>query len=259
MPLEKISTGIDLYYESQGRGEALVCIPGTGFSGNVWMETQVEALSPSLQVIVHDPRGCGRSTHFKGVYTIDQMANDVAALLEHLNVRSAHIIGHSMGGDVIAAAARLIPRDRISGLVMVETYKKLGSGRTPEQVEAFVATLRPHFADSVRSLVRSLFVPTSDTTLVEWVATDMSSAPPRVALSAIENSFNYSREITKALEEVKLPTVALNSDNGPTDTTSMQRYGVDVVIVPGFGHFLMMENPKLFNAALEKIIDKLKK
>jgi pimeloyl-ACP methyl ester carboxylesterase len=59
MPLEKISTGIDLYYESQGRGEALVFIPGTGFSGNVWMETQVEPLSPSLQVIVHDPRGWG--------------------------------------------------------------------------------------------------------------------------------------------------------------------------------------------------------
>ena len=59
MPLEKISSGIDLYYESHGQGEALVFIPGTGFSGNVWMDTQVEPLSRSLQVIVHDPRGCG--------------------------------------------------------------------------------------------------------------------------------------------------------------------------------------------------------
>ena len=100
MPAEKISTGIDLYYESHGRGESLVFIPGTGFSGNVWMETQVEPLSRSLQIIVHDPRGCGRSTHFNGVYTIDQMANDVGALLEHLNIRSAHIIGHSMGGRI---------------------------------------------------------------------------------------------------------------------------------------------------------------
>ena len=57
----------------------------------------MEPLSRSLHVIVHDPRGCGRSTHYKSVCTIDQMANDVAALLEHLNVRSAHIIGHSMG------------------------------------------------------------------------------------------------------------------------------------------------------------------
>jgi pimeloyl-ACP methyl ester carboxylesterase len=117
MPLEKISTGIDLYYESQGRGEALVFIPGTGFSGNVWMETQVEPLSRSLQVIVHDPRGCGRSTHFKGVYTIDQMANDVAALLEHLNVRSAHIVGHSMGGRIGLSLALNFPA-KVKSLIL---------------------------------------------------------------------------------------------------------------------------------------------
>lgn len=117
MPLEKLSTGIDLYYESQGRGEAVVFIPGTGFSGNVWMETQVEPLSRSLQVIVHDPRGCGRSTHFKSVCTIDQMANDVAALLEHLNLRSAHIIGHSMGGRIGLSLALNFP-GKVKSLIL---------------------------------------------------------------------------------------------------------------------------------------------
>ena len=105
------------YYESQGRGEAVVFIPGTGFSGNVWTETQVEPLSRSLQVIVHDPRGCGRSTHFKGVCTIDQMANDVAALLEHLNVRSAHIIGHSMGGRIGLSLALNFP-GKVKSLIL---------------------------------------------------------------------------------------------------------------------------------------------
>jgi pimeloyl-ACP methyl ester carboxylesterase len=59
MPLEKLSTGIYLYYESHGRGEAIVFIPGTGFSGNVWMETQVEPLSRSLHVIVHARAAAG--------------------------------------------------------------------------------------------------------------------------------------------------------------------------------------------------------
>src|SRR5258708_26486173 len=117
MPLEKLSTGIDLYYESQGRGEAIVFIPGTGFSGNVWMETQVEPLSRSLNVIVHDPRGCGRSTHYKSVCTIDQMANDLAALLQHLTVRSAHIIGHSMGGRIGLSLALNFP-GKVKSLVL---------------------------------------------------------------------------------------------------------------------------------------------
>ena len=100
MPVAKLSTGINLYYESHGHGEAIVFIPGTGFAGNVWIESQVEELARSHQVIVHDPRGCGRSTHAKGVYTIDLMGNDVVALLEHLGVSQAHVIGHSMGGRI---------------------------------------------------------------------------------------------------------------------------------------------------------------
>ena len=123
MPVEKLSTGVDLYYESQGRGEAVVFIPGTGFAGNVWMDTQVEPLSRSLQVIVHDPRGCGRSTLVKGVYTIDQMANDVAALLQHLGVRSAHIIGHSMGGRIGLSLALNFP-----GIVKSLVLAASGSG-----------------------------------------------------------------------------------------------------------------------------------
>jgi pimeloyl-ACP methyl ester carboxylesterase len=94
-----------------------VFIPGTVFSGNVCMETQVEPLSRSLQVIVHDPRGCGRSTHFKSVCTIDQMANDVAGLLEHLNLRSAHIIGHSMGGRIGLSLALNFP-GKVKSLIL---------------------------------------------------------------------------------------------------------------------------------------------
>jgi pimeloyl-ACP methyl ester carboxylesterase len=100
MPVAKLSTGIDLYFECHGHGEPIVFIPGTGFAGNVWVDSQVEELARSHQVIVHDPRGCGRTTHAKGVYTIDLLGNDVVALLEHLGVPHAHVIGHSMGGRI---------------------------------------------------------------------------------------------------------------------------------------------------------------
>jgi pimeloyl-ACP methyl ester carboxylesterase len=109
MPVAKLSTGINLYYESHGHGEPIVFIPGTGFAGNVWNESQVEELARSHQVIVHDPRGCGRSAHAKGVYTIGLMGNDVIALLEHLSVPQAHVIGHSMGGRIGLSIALNFP------------------------------------------------------------------------------------------------------------------------------------------------------
>jgi pimeloyl-ACP methyl ester carboxylesterase len=102
-----------------------------------------------------------------------------------------------------------------------------------------------------------MFVPNSDTTLVERVAADMSSAPPAVALEALESAFNYSRKITNSLQELKLPVIAINSDNAPTDIPSMERYGVQVMIMPGVGHFVMLEDPETFNRLLRTAIGKI--
>lgn len=249
---------IPISYEVHGKGTlALVFVHGWSCDKSYW-KGQLQPFSQRYKVVAIDLAGHGASGLNRKDYTIESFGADVASVVERLDLKRIVLIGHSMGGDVIAAAARLLPRNRIAGLVMVDTYKKLGPGRTPAQVQALVAMLRPNFADSVRKLIRTLFVPSSDPSLVEWVTTDMSLAPPEVGLSAFEHSFNYSPEITKVLEELRLPTVALNPDNEPTDTASMNRYGVEVVILPGYGHFLMMEDPNRFNAALEKVIAKFK-
>jgi pimeloyl-ACP methyl ester carboxylesterase len=123
MPTQRLPTGIDLYYESHGRGEPLVLVPGTGFAADVWLPYQVPELAESLNVIIFDPRGCGRSTQYEGVYTIDQMGCDVVALLDHLDVRAAHLVGHSMGGRIALSAALNFP-GRVRSLVLAAS----GSG-----------------------------------------------------------------------------------------------------------------------------------
>jgi pimeloyl-ACP methyl ester carboxylesterase len=62
-------------------------------------------------------------------------------------------------------------------------------------------------------------------------------------------------KITKTLLEIKLPVVTFNSDTAPADTASMHRYGVQVVVIHGLGHYLMMEDPKQFNNVLEGVIE----
>lgn len=97
---------------------------------------------------------------------------------------------------------------------------------TPEEVEAFVAKFRPNFAEATRNFVRSMFVATSDPALVEKVALGMSSAPPSVALPSLESAFSYSREMPRTLEQLRLPVIAINPDNAPTDVASLERCGV---------------------------------
>jgi len=124
MPTVDLPTGVNLYYETYGEGEPLVLIPSTAFSADVWKPHQVPGLSKSTKLIIHDPRGTGRSQPLQQVYTIDQMANDVVALLDHLNIPAAHLLGHSMGGRIALEMALDFP-GRVKSLIMAAS----GSGQ----------------------------------------------------------------------------------------------------------------------------------
>jgi pimeloyl-ACP methyl ester carboxylesterase len=122
MPNIKLPTGVDLYYEIHGRGEPLIFVPSTAYSGEVWKPSQMP-LADSLNLIFHDPRGCGRSVAIQQVYTIEQMASDIVALMDLLKITSGHFIGHSMGGRIALSLAQNFP-GRVKSLIMAAS----GSG-----------------------------------------------------------------------------------------------------------------------------------
>ena len=230
---------VSIAYGVRGTGStALVFVHGWSCDRSYWKH-QVQPFSKRYKVVTVDLGGHGESGMGRKDWTIASFGSDVAAVIKKLGLNRVVLIGHSMGGDVITDAALQLP-GRVVGLIMVDAYKKFSPGRTPESIQAFVNKFRNNFADSVRPLVRSMFLPQSDSALVAYVAMDMSMAPPAVALSAMESSFIHSRQITHDLELLKLPVIALNPDNEPTDHASMQRYGVEVLLMKGVGHFLMM-------------------
>jgi pimeloyl-ACP methyl ester carboxylesterase len=163
-----------------------------------------------------------------------------------------------MGGDVVVAAARLL-KGRVVGLIWVDDYKDLGPPSSDAEIEAFAAQFRADFPGMANKVVRSLFRPDADPALVTRVAKDMASAPMKVGASSIESSFKYAKEIPGALAELKLPVIAINADNGPTDVASLARHGVKAVVMPGVGHFLMLEDPKRFDELLASAIEELQK
>ena len=213
-------------------------------------------MSRSSKVVNIDLAGHGESGLNRKSWTIEAFGADVAAVVKKLNLQRVILVGHSMGSNVIAEAARQL-QGRVAGLVLVDQYKDLEAGLTKEEVEVFAAPFRTNFTDSVAAFVRRLFVSTSDSALIERVATDMSSAPPAIALDALVYTLNYSRQMPHTLKELKLPVIAINDTRRPTDSASMKRHGVEVLIMPGVGHFLMMEKPKDFNLLLKTAISNL--
>ena len=254
----KSADGVRIAYEVHGNGSlALIFVHGWSCDRSFWAG-QLEPFSRKFKVVAVDLAGHGESGLGRKQWTIQSYGEDVAAVVKKLDLKRVILIGHSMGGDVIPEAALRL-QGRVLGLIWLDTYKKLGAGRSPEQVEAFAAKFRSNFVDTTRDFVRSMFVPTSDPALVERVAAKMSSAPPSVAVPSLESAFGYSREMPRTLEKVHLPVIAINPDNASTDVASLERYGVQVILMPGVGHFLMMEDPPRFNGLLSAAIDRLQR
>src|SRR5271166_2663875 len=95
------SGSIELYYEDHGEGRPVVLIHGYPLSGRAWDKQVPVLLEAGHRVITYDRRGFGQSSQPVVGYDYDTFAADLAALLEHLDLRDAVLAGHSMGtGEV---------------------------------------------------------------------------------------------------------------------------------------------------------------
>ncbi|SEQ58534.1 alpha/beta fold hydrolase [Lentzea albida] len=120
--------GIDLNVQTEGSGDLVVLVMGTGSPGRVWRTYQVPALvKAGYRVAYFDNRGIKPSSECAGGFTIDDMVADTAALVEHLG-GPAHVIGTSLGGRIVQELALTRP-ELVRSAVMMAT-----SGR-PEPVQ----------------------------------------------------------------------------------------------------------------------------
>jgi pimeloyl-ACP methyl ester carboxylesterase len=224
---------------------------------------QTAHFSRRATVVTVDLGGHGESGTGRVARTVRSFGDDVVAVLDALDLRDAVLVGHSLGGDVVAEAARQRP-DRILGLVWVDTYRELAAAtgsaagdEADEETALFVARFRADFAGVTQEFVRGMFPPDADPALVERVAADMASAPPDIALDAMARSIVNEEAAVAAFHEAGVPLVAINPEYRPTDQASLARHGIDCVLVPGVGHFLMLEDPARFNRVLAEVVEVL--
>ena len=92
------ANGIEQHYDIRGEGPPLLLVAGMGGTANYWAE-QVEVFARSYTVITYDQRGTGRSTHAP-VASIEQLRDDLLALLDALGFDRVDYLGHSTGGNI---------------------------------------------------------------------------------------------------------------------------------------------------------------
>jgi pimeloyl-ACP methyl ester carboxylesterase len=254
------SDGVPISYSVHGKGDVtLVFVHGWSCDSRYWYR-QVPFFSKSYRVVTIDLAGHGHSGSARKDYTVAFFGEDVKAVVERLKARKVILIGHSMGGAVIAAAAGRMP-DRVMGLIGVDTLQNVEFRYSQEEIQKFVRPFEEDFGKKTDEFVRGMFPKKADANLVNWVAADMSCAIPQVGVSAIRNYLGLflSGEAAALFEPLKIPVRAVNADLWPTDPEANRRHmaSFEVTLMKGVGHFPMLERPEEFNGQLLKVIKEL--
>ena len=127
MPVIQVGD-IAMYYEVHGTGEPLLLIPGLATDVSDYARL-IPLLASQYRVIAIDNRGVGRSDKPDAPYSIEQMAEDAAGVLDALQIERAHVIGFSMGGRIAVALALAHPA-RVRSLILVSTGVRRPTRRT---------------------------------------------------------------------------------------------------------------------------------
>jgi pimeloyl-ACP methyl ester carboxylesterase len=245
--------GSRIRYRVTGGGPVVVLVHGWSCDSSYW-DAQLPVLAAQYTVVTVDLAGHGASEATRSEWSMQAFGRDVAAVVEALPGQPRVVlVGHSMGGPVIAEAA-VILGERVAGLVGVDTFKGVGLPKPPAaETEARIADLQADFPGVTRGMVAGrLFRPDSDPVLVQRVADDMASAPPAVGVPALRALNDWDG--APVMRRVRAPIVTINADYGPPAPEAVIRGfvpGFRAVVVPGSDHFLMMSDPARVNPILE--------
>ncbi len=250
--------GTPISHEVFGHGEpSLVFVHGWSCDARYW-RAQLPYFTKNHRIVLLDLAGHGHSGSTRTRYSMEAFGEDVQAVVEATGSRRVILIGHSMGGSVIAQAAKLMP-DRVVGLIGIDTLENIEYPLTQKELDQMMAPLKNDFRTGSQQFVKEMISPRTDPLVRNWILSDMSAAPPAVALSAMKEMMSQyvTGDAAKIFDEIKIPVITVNADLWPINHEANRRHMVsfNAIVLKDADHFLMMDRSDEFNKALEKAIN----
>lgn len=152
--------GLSMYYEIHGTGRPLVLLHGAFMTITTNWDGWIEELAKTRQVIAVELQGHGRTADVARDITPQNLADDVAALLRHLRIPQADLLGYSLGGAVAMQVAIRHP-DQVRKAVIISSYFRR-DGVVPEGVEALKALTADAFTGTPLETEYRKLSPTPD-------------------------------------------------------------------------------------------------
>ena len=257
---------IEMYYEVHGptvlpedQADSLLLIMGLGANTTSW-EMQIPAFSREYRTVAFDNRGSGRSDKPQSPYTIPQMADDAAALLDHLGISSAHVFGMSMGGMVAQEMALRHPqrvRTLVLGGTMAGGPNAVMAG--PQLIQQWASTallpLEQAIENGLRFLYSEEFIARNHERLVRR-ALDLAYLQP--PLDAVQRQVMAVLQFNtfQRLADVTAPTLVISGTADQIVPPENSRIlaeripGAQLIELEGAGHGFLAEKAEETNSTV---------
>jgi len=259
------AAGIRMAVTDEGSGVPVLLVHGFPLSAGMWSK-QVSVLQRTHRILAPDLRGFGGTEVTDGEVTMEQFADDLAALLDAMGVEEPIVLcGLSMGG-YIALAFWHRHRERLKALILSDTR---ATADAPDAAKG-----RRDMADRVQregpaplvdQMLSKLISPATvrDRPQVRDELSSMMMGCAPVGVAAAARGLARRKDWTDQLGEIDLPALVLcGAEDAITTPAEMQRMAAAMpdaryVEIPGVGHVPPMEAPEAFNTEVRRFLDQL--
>lgn len=250
------------YHVQDSGGDLPVVVLSHGFlMDHEMFVPQVAALRDRYRVITWDQRHHGQTHASDEAFTINDIAEDLAAILDHLGIDQVTLGGFSFGGWISTRFALKFP-DRVRGLVILDSYERMEAPETKAAYQQFRdVVVDQGFSDEiVATFVQLLFHPDFESSY--WVAKWRGRSP--MSRAFVYDAMFSRDDINGRLGEITCPALVIHGEANPAnppevaeELTALLGNAEPLFIVPGAGHTSNLEQPEAVNTRLLEFLDRV--
>ena len=235
--------GASLFYNDWGSGKPIVFSHAWGLNADIWEYQLTELSDQGFRCVAYDRRGHGRSSDPGRGYDYDTLSDDLAALIERLDLTEVTLVGFSMGsGEVVRYLSRH-GAGRITRVVLVSAVApKPDSLRFPGVVAALKQDRPAFFAGGVPFFIGESTVSPA---MSQWILTQFLRASPKAIIECMRTI--SASDLRDDLAAIKLPTLVIHGSNdqvnpldGTAKLTAATIPGAELRVYPDAPHGLVI-------------------
>jgi 3-oxoadipate enol-lactonase len=266
MPTMELATGPTVNYVRRGSGEPMLLVQGMSGTHLSWGEPFLAELERDFDLVAYDHRGVGRSSAVSEPFTIVELADDAAALMDALGWESAHVAGISMGGMVAQELALRHP-DRIRTLTLGCTYSGgEGSALASSEVSSKLAEAMMS-GDADRAIATAYEVNVSpgygaDKSAYATFYEMATALPTPVPVIMLQMQAIQAHDTLDRLERITAPTLVIHGTedemlpHGNAVLIASRIPGARLETLEGVGHMFWWEQPERSAAAIRGLVER---